>query len=152
MESASQQVSVIRVFIASPRDLADERLKFRDVVEEVNRIKAGTIGIQLIPLGWEDVLPGRGRPQALINEDVKSCDLFVLLLWKRWGTPSGGYTSGTEEEFELARKLSDTQSGKPSMMLYFKDVLPDMLSDPGPQLKQILEFRSKVEQEKSFLY
>ena len=79
----------------------------------------------------ENALPGKGRPQELINEDVNSCDLFVLLLWRRWGTPSGKYSSGTEEEFELARQLSEANKGKPAIWLYFKKVPDEMLAEPG---------------------
>ena len=52
---------VIIVFIGSPGDLNEERILFRKIVDEVNRIKANSVGIQLEPVGWEDTLPGRGR-------------------------------------------------------------------------------------------
>jgi hypothetical protein len=146
------QLSIVRAFIASPGDLNPERNRFREIIEGVNRIKAEPLGVHLIPVGWEDTLPGKGRPQQLINSDIESCDLFVLLLWKRWGTPSGEYSSGTEEEFELARKINEDGQGKPHMLLYFKSVPDYMLADPGPQLSQVLSFRSKVEQERSFFY
>src|SRR5215212_2846996 len=99
-EQSDKQYKVLRVFVASPNDLNEERIKFREVIEEVNRIKSHPMGVHLEPLGWEDTLPGKGRPQALINHDIEQCDLFVLMLWKRWGRPSGQYSSGTEEEFE----------------------------------------------------
>ena len=107
------------------------------------------MGFDLKPLGWEDALPGKGRPQEVINKDVEQCDLFVMLLWNRWGTPPGGssaYTSGTEEEFELARKL-DKQ-----IFLYFRDVLEEMLADAGPELERVLGFRKKIEAEKQLLF
>jgi hypothetical protein len=30
------------------------------------------------PVGWEDILGGVGRPQKMINEDVKSSDYFIF--------------------------------------------------------------------------
>src|SRR5262249_5927005 len=58
------------------------------------------------PVGWEDTIAGVGRPQALINEDLKQCDYAVFVVHDRWGTPTGGgYTSGTEEEWALAEEL-----------------------------------------------
>ena len=140
---------VKRVFIASPVDLAKERKRFPDILEKLNRLKAHAMGFDLKPLGWEDALPGKGRPQEVINKDVEQCDLFVMLLWNRWGTPPGGssaYTSGTEEEFELARKL-DKQ-----IFLYFRDVLEEMLADAGPELERVLGFRKKIEAEKQLLF
>jgi hypothetical protein len=143
---------VIQVFVASPGDLGEERMVFRSVVDEVNKIKARSLGYSIEPLGWEDTLPGKGRPQALINEDVRKCHLFVLLLWKRWGTFSGQYSSGTEEEFEIARALNEKTQGVPEIWLYFKSIPEYMLADPGEQLQKVLKFRTKIEAERSFLY
>ena len=142
---------VIRVFIASPGDLGEERRLFRDIVDDVNRLKANGMRIQLEPLGWEDTLPGSGRPQELINEDVKKCDLMIMLLWKRWGTPTGECSSGFEEEYELAKRLLE-EEGKPEIMLYFRKIPDDMLADPGEQLKKVLKFREKIESKRRFLY
>ncbi len=143
--------NVVRVFIASPDDLGEERRLFRDIVDEVNRSKANGMEIQLEPLGWEDTLPGSGRPQELINEDIKKCDLMIMLLWKRWGTPTGEYSSGFEEEYEMAKRLLEKED-KPEIMLYFRKVPDDMLADPGPQLRQVLNFKEKIESERKFLY
>ena len=142
---------VLRVFIASPSDLGEERRLFRGIVDEVNRSKANGMGTQLEPLGWEDTLPGFGRPQELINEDIKECDLMIMLLWKRWGTPTGEYSSGFEEEYELAKRLLE-EEGKPEIMLYFRKIPDDMLADPGEQLRQVLKFKEKIESERKFLY
>ncbi|MDE3088338.1 MAG: TIR domain-containing protein [Chloroflexota bacterium] len=151
-EKADKQYKVLRVFIASPSDLNEERASFRAIIDEVNRIKAHSMGVHLEPIGWEDTLPGKGRPQHLINQDVEQCDLFVLLLWKRWGTPSGNFSSGTEEEFELAKGLNERFEDKPYILLYFKSVPNDMLADPGGQLKQVIAFRTKIERDRSFFY
>lgn len=70
---------VIKVFIGSPDDLNQERNRFREIVDEANRLKANIMRIQFDPVGWEDTLPGKGRPQELINEDIKECDIIVLL-------------------------------------------------------------------------
>ena len=68
------------------------------------------------PVGWEATLGGVGRPQSFINEAIKGCDYFLLLLWDGWGLPSSseeaGYNSGSAEEYDLAMKChgDDTQS------------------------------------------
>jgi len=142
---------VIRVFIASPGDLGEERTRFPQIIAEVNKIKANKKRIHLEPVGWEDTLPGRGRPQRLINKDIKNCELIIMLLWKRWGSSTGKYSSGFEEEYELARSLNQ-KTKKPDIWLYFRSVPDSMLADPGEQLRQVLDFRSKVEAEKKFLY
>lgn len=141
---------VIRIFMGSPSDLAKEHTLFRGSVAEVNRIKANSVGIELKPLDGRDTLPGKGRPQELINEDVKKSDLIVLLLWKRWGTPTGKYSSGFEEEYELAKSMNEKTKGKPEIWLYFREGPNDMLADPDEQLKQVLDFRTKIEKEQRF--
>jgi len=142
---------VLRVFIASPGDLGEERRLFRDIVDEVNRSKANGMGVQLEPLGWEDTLPEFGRPQELINKDVKRCDLMIMLLWKRWGTPTGEHSSWFEEEYELAKRLREGED-MPEIMLYFQKVSDDMLADTGEHLRQVLKFKEKIESERKFLY
>jgi tetratricopeptide (TPR) repeat protein len=142
---------VIRVFIASPGDLEAERHCFREIIDEVNRTKANSAGVQLEARGWEDTLPGRGRPQKRINADIEECDLVVMLLWKRWGTPTGKYSSGFEEEYELAKQVHEKHD-TPETWLYFRKVPDDMLADPGEQLKQVLGFREKIVDERPCMY
>lgn len=98
----SNSREVLKVFIASPGDLSDERKRARIVVDEINRTVGRTFDVQVDLIGWEDTLPGAGRPQALINQDVDACDLFVGMLWQRWGQATGEFSSGFEEEFERA--------------------------------------------------
>ncbi|HUU13453.1 MAG TPA: DUF4062 domain-containing protein, partial [Terriglobia bacterium] len=147
-------LAVRRVFIASPGDLSEERKLFPKILETINSQKAHSMGIHLEALGWEDTLPGLGRPQALINEDVEKCDLFVMLLWKRWGTPpdrNSRFTSGTEEEFALARRLHRKQK-TPDVFLYFRDISEEMIADPGKQLRKVLNFRKEIEAERSLFF
>ena len=146
MAKKKEVLEVVRVFIASPGDVRKERTIFHDVIEELNEIKAARVGMYLVPVGWEDTLPGRGRPQALINEDLVTCDLVVGLLWRRWGTPTGKYSSGFEEEYELAREHDIP------MWLYFRNVEEAMMADPGAQLRQVLDFRDRIERERALLY
>jgi hypothetical protein len=98
-----------RVFVASPGGLDPERHAFRESLNECNDSDAVERGALFIPVGWELTLPGCGRPQALINQDIEKCDYFVLLLWDRWGSPTDAgdkpkYTSGIEEEYHVALK------------------------------------------------
>jgi hypothetical protein len=74
--------SVLRIFIASPNDLTEERHALRRVVEELNQSVGHPLNWTIELLGWEDTLPGFTRPQEAINKDVDSCDLFVGMLWR----------------------------------------------------------------------
>jgi hypothetical protein len=96
------QRNVLTIFLASPGDLKPERDETHDVVNRLNKFVATPLGWQIDLLGWEDTSPGYARPQEKINVDVDRCDLFIGLLWQRWGQPTGTHTSGFQEEFERA--------------------------------------------------
>lgn len=148
------QRDVLRVFIGSPGDLQPERKKAREVAERVNRHLARNLGVYVELRGWEDTLPGSSRPQELLNEDIRESDLFVGLVWRRWGSPTsqdGGYSSGFEEEFELARELLEAGQLE-NIWLFFKEIDEERRKDPGEQLRQVLLFRRKVTEGKSVFY
>ncbi len=93
-----------------------------------------------------------GRPQALINEDLKQCDYAVFVLHDRWGTPTGGgYTSGTEEEWALAEELY-TANAIRNIALFFRKVDPRQLRDAGKQLEAVLAFKKRIEEGKRYLF
>lgn len=146
-----QMRRVLTVFVASPGDVGDERKALGVVASRINRITARDWGWEIDLRGWEDTLPGHARPQSLINPDVEACDVFIGVLWKRWGTETGTHTSGFEEEFLLAKSLADTGNG-PEIMLYLRDIDASSQQDPGPQLKKVLDFRREVTGSRQLLY
>ena len=145
------KLEVAKCFIASPSDLFAERNEFPDILKLLNDVVGHRLNHQLEPVGWEEVQPTWGRPQELINQDVRQCDVFVMLLWKRWGMPSGKYTSGTEEEFEIAYERYK-KTGRPHLLLYFRSVPQDMMADPGEQLQKVVKFRTRIEVERIGLF
>ena len=145
---------VVKVFLASPGDLRDERRAAKAVVDELNAEYAEAFGYQVELVGWEDTVSVYGRPQAIINRELERCELFVGLMWKKWGTPpddTGKYTSGFEEEFDtsLRRRLKE---GRPEISLLFKEINPDFLRDQGPDLMKVLAFKKKLIDEKTILF
>lgn len=150
-------ISHLKVFIASPGGLADERKAFREVIEEYNQADAIPRGVLFQAIGWEDTLGGVGRPQTIINEDVRASDYFILLLWNRWGstpdTLSSRFTSGTEEEYHIAMECYNSKEfPMRQLVMMFKAVDPQQLSDPGPQLQKVLEFKRNIESKKTHLF
>ena len=96
--------TTIRVFIASPGDLAVERAAFKEVIDELNDGFGAGVGVKFVALGWEDMLSVVGRrPQDEINKDVDRCDVFILVMYRRWGAKAADLpkpaTSRTEEEY-----------------------------------------------------
>jgi hypothetical protein len=142
----------VKVFLASPGDLAEERKIAKAVIDDFNSQLADALGYQVELVGWEDTLPGVGRPQAIINRDLDGCDLFVGMLWKRWGTPPGTerYTSGFEEEFERSM-TRNAKEGRPEINVLLKELDSALLADPGDQLKKVIAFKDQVFAEKKLL-
>lgn len=139
-----------RIFLASPGDLEEERRVAKRVIDEYNSQLANALGYHVDLVGWEDTLPGIGRPQTLINRDLDGCDLFVGMLWKRWGSPpdtGGEFTSGFEEEYVRSMRRFDSEQ-RPQIHLLLKDIDPASLVDPGEQLKRVQSFREQVFNEK----
>lgn len=141
------------MFLASPGDLGEERRAAKTVIEDINDDFSEALGYLIELVAWEDTLPGPGRPQEIINRDLDGCDLFVGMLWKRWGMHPGGsgdYTSGFEEEY--CRSIERYQiHGQPHITLLFKEIEQSDIADPGPQLKRVLEFKDKIFSERKLL-
>lgn len=148
-----RQVTQYRVFIASPSGLGDERQRFRDRLNHHTLTHAEPKGVMFQPVGWEETTGGAGRPQELINEDIRQCDYAVFVLHDRWGSPSScnGTKTGVEEEWDLVEELYQSAKVR-NIALFFKTVDPGKLRDPGPQLSQVLTFRNRIEAEKRYLF
>ncbi|GEM_PF-727604 len=145
---------VVKVFLASPGDLTEERKAAKAVVDEFNNQFADVFGYQVELVGWEDTVSVYGRPQATINRELERCELFVGLMWKKWGTPSdttATYSSGFQEEFETT-VLRREKEGRPEISLMFKDIDKEFLRDPGDDLKKVLAFKDKLIAEKKILF
>lgn len=144
---------LVRVFIGSPSDVSDERIAARHSVEELNDQWSWT-GFRIELVGWEDTVAGVGRPQELINRDLEKCDLFIGVLWKRWGSPparGGAYTSGFEEEFRISAQKAEAR-GRPQIGLFFKKIDSELLRDPGEQLRRVIAFREDITEGKRYLF
>src|SRR5262245_47622688 len=89
----------LRVFVASPADVAAERKRVDTVLARMNPALESASEIRLDPWRYEvDAIPGLGVPQELINPDLDQADIVVAILWNSLGTPGAGGRTGTEEE------------------------------------------------------
>lgn len=141
-----------KVFVGSPGGVEAERRTFSKTLKHYSTVHSQPRGVIFHPVGWEDTLGGRGRPQALINQDLEPCDYAVFILHDRWGTPSGlEFKSGFEEEWTVAERLY-LENKMRNIVLFYKGVDPNRLVDPGPQLRLVLEFIDKVRHERKYLF
>ena len=145
----SETIQRIRVFLASPGDVAAEREAVRRVATEINSTLGMDSGFVINVVGWEtDVVPEYGGdPQGIINRRIAEMgqyELFVGIMWNRFGQPTPRAGSGSEEEFQRAVESLE-QSGRPWIMLYFNEA-PSSLGTQAEleQRGKVLLFKERV--------
>ena len=137
---------VFVAFVASPSDVEDERNKLEEVVQELNSTWSRNLSARLELIRWEThSYPGADQDaQAVINQQIgNEYDIFIGIMWGRFGSPTESAASGTEEEFH--RVWQRHQDGSDvKIMFYFKDapIAPSKL-DPK-QLDKIQSFKLKI--------
>ena len=139
--------TVLTIFVSSPGDVAEEREVFEDVVQELNGTWADTLGVRMDVVRWETrTAPGfRKDPQDVINSQISdSYDIFIGIMWARFGTPTPRAGSGTEEEFLRAYNRYKEAPNSMEIMFYFKTTPISPVELDPDQLKAISEFRSKL--------
>lgn len=142
-------VTKVRIFVASPGDVAPERSQLDKVVAELNRMLpalAPDKGLTLDLVKWEtSVAPGLGRDaQDVVNQQIGDYDIFVGILWKRMGTPTAVASSGTQEEFQ--RAYASWQRDKKLPILFYFSREPYSIKTPedAEQLQRVLAFREEL--------
>lgn len=147
--------TILQVFLASPSDVTDERTLLADVVSEFNNTWGKNKGVMLELLKWEThSQPGFGADaQDVINKQIgDEYDIFIGIMWGRFGSPTLRAGSGTEEEFNRAfARLADS-SNNIQIMFYFKDAgIPPSQID-AVQLQKVQEFKKKISSDYGGLY
>ena len=102
--------------------------------------------IRLELVRWEThASPAAGRPQGVINNQIGEYDIFVGIMWRRFGTPTGEAGSGTEEEFNRAYH-SFSERGVPHIMFYFcqAPAPPPKSEREVNQLMRLVAFRDRL--------
>lgn len=114
----------------------------------------GTIGRQnglhISVIGWDsDARPELGGDgQDVINRQIANMsdhDLFVGIMWNRFGSPTPRAGSGTEEEFQRALESLES-TGSPQIMLYFGQMAAPLDTEQAIEQKaKVIAFRKQVE-------
>jgi hypothetical protein len=119
----------IRIFASSPGDVSKERDALGGAVQELNTTLRALVperGIQLELVRWEThTHPDMGEgPQAVVDEQLgHDFDLFVGMMWKRFGTPTREAGSGTEQEFRAAYAGWEERRRPAHILFYFSDAI-----------------------------
>jgi WD40 repeat protein len=152
---------LVRIFISSPSDVAEERRVAAELIEqELAKREAFRETLKLGVFRYDDphsdtaFRADRSR-QASVGDRLQSAEaeIIVAILWARMGTPVRDpadptkilYQSGTEQEVEEALK-----AGR-KVQLYFRRGQPpapegdDELKEFGEQRRKVRAFRERLE-------
>ncbi len=140
----------LRAFISSPSDVVEERRAAERVIKAVSTTCKETLGVELECVTWDDLVPQtpklpEERIQDILNAEIPKCQVFILILWKRYGSSEPGTRrSNTEREAEIALELLKKDK-KIMFLTYFRELPPP--DDKGPQRKSVENFRNTLQHE-----
>ena len=146
------QLTRLQVFVASPSDVAEERQRAKAVIDELRQPLAASKNLDIEYVGWDThtipTITGKDA-QTVINKQIGAYDIFVGIMWTRFGSPTPRADAATVEEFRQAlrwlkqRKISH-------ILFYFGNaaINPQRLSiDDIEQLRQVILFKKEVGQQ-----
>lgn len=137
-----KKVTQYNLLISCPSDIKEEIQIIKEIIDSFNCMYGLANGLYISIKHWStDPYPQLGgSPQMLLNNQfIYNCDAAVVVFWTRFGTPTNGYESGTEEEIENLIK-----AGK-QVFLYFSDCKVNPSSLDHEQYQKVLAFRNKYE-------
>ena len=160
-QNTTQKQCHLRIFLASPGDVADERALALTVLEQLqyDPLLRGRIMIETV--AWDK--PGAGAPmlatmtpQEAIAEGLhkpSECDIVVVVFWARMGTPlpidfdrkpdDTPYRSGTEWEYWDALRGHE-KHGKPDVLVYRRTEEP-IFRPSDPEMRQKIDQWDQVQ-------
>jgi hypothetical protein len=141
------QANVLRVMIASPGDVREEREIVTQEIHRWNDANAVVRKLMLSPVRWEShSTPQHGdHPQTIINRQLlDDADLLIGIFGNRIGTPTEEFVSGTVEE--IKKHVLNGKTAK----LYFSNI-PVPPSSINPQQYASLQ-QFKQDCQKTGLY
>jgi hypothetical protein len=144
-------MTLVRVFISSPGDVAQERAVARRVLGRVQSAYAGRVTIE--PLLWEQQpLVANTTFQAQLAPPSQA-DIVIAILWSRLGTPLPAtivradgtrFRSGTEFEIEDALDAA-RRTGRPRVVLYRKTADPPRWFASADEARDAAEQRDALD-------
>ena len=117
----SKQVTLLRVFVASPENLKEEKALLDKAVHEMNNIWDKE-NILLKIVKWETDISGMVKnSQININEYADDYDIFIGIIWKRFSNPKQP-NLGIVDKFNNAINRFTNNPNSISVMFYFNNV------------------------------
>jgi len=112
-----------KVFVASPSDCSRDRKIAREVISELSARMESDHGIRLEPVLWEDMAPiydpnNLSPWQDRIDREMRTCDIFVGILYREYGTPIRAFNNLSGTHYEFMQAIAKAPGMK--IMTYYK--------------------------------
>ena len=131
-------MKTIKVFVASSEEMREERLELADFFCHLNRVfKPRGIVYELSKWEYLDESMGPARKQQEYNDEIKTCDMCLVLYWTRLGSYAGEELQTAYSELKAGRKPY-------KLYVYFKE-----LGECSPEIQA---FKSTFEEHYGHFY
>lgn len=120
----SQSIKQVKVVISCPSDVAKEKNIILDICHTLSDNIYSKKNLNIKTIDWEKDVPHiitGEEPQKIIDRqlDKEDYDIYIGILWKRFGDPKEKGLTPTEGEFEDALKRYK-ETGRPIIKFFFK--------------------------------
>lgn len=137
------------VLLSSPGDLHIERNEIPTVINELNQTYGKYNNLYIDLIKWEtNSAPGitHEYTQQLINKDIgDNYDIFIGIIWKKFGTKTESAESGTEEEY--LRALERFKNGENIQILFYFKLESIPINEIVPEeIVKINNFKNKLKE------
>ena len=142
-----ESVTIIRIFVSSPSDVAAERTVLDEVVGRINRTDGDARKVRLELWKWEtNSVPQIGpKPQSVIDNQMPAhYDIYLGIMKHRFGPPTGRHGSGTEKELKDALRLWG-KTGSPWILFYFGEEKVSPKTLDLNQYGKVLQLQKKLQ-------
>ena len=144
-----EELIEIKILVSSPSDVKEERLAVDEVCQELNESNSES-NIHLRLIKWENFQPGIDEdPQTVINRQTPEYDIYLGIMWHRFGTSTKHAESGTAEEFERAYQIWEKDKNL-KIWFYFKEQAIPYKDLDGKQFDRVQKFRKKIGEKGAF--
>lgn len=139
-------VRIYKCFIASPNDTQKEREICDKVFLKINKTIGEQLNFRIESKKWEiDSRPSFGKDgqDVISTQLLNEYDIFIGIMWNKFGTPTPRAGSGTEEEFLHAYNRHINQD-EVEIMFYFNKEKAEIDLLDIEQIKKVREFKNRV--------
>lgn len=159
-KNMAEKVDRFKIFIGYPEGLEKEREIIKDETKAFSDdLKLRNPRFCFEAVDWDSLhIPFSPCNQTSINNHIRKCDFYLLLLEDHLGSPSKnngvhGILTRCEEEYEIAKAcVFDKKEPMLDLTVFFKKIRNHRINNPGAQLEKILKFKSRIESEENVIH